>query len=500
MNQSDYKYPTFPLPDASLSFLASERTIYDYAHLYGFCSRFRTIISDYNVSDSRPLALLSKSSDELTFVVAACYLLKIPFVPLNPAVTDTELQNYIKQIHPAVFYTDEENSDRTGNYSILSIPPKAMTILATGNEITSPSSDPDKRFGYFFTSGSSGRPKVVPLKRRQIMFATQSSAVNFKPDANRYWLLCLPLNHIGGISIILRSILYGSAIFRMDRFDEHQIRVFLSENRLFQIASLVPTMLSRLLDDHLFQLHLDFKALLLGGGPITPELIERSLERGIPIVSSYGMTETCAQIAANPMLQPRGIYTPKKSVGTIFKPNEVQIRDPESGSVMPANEHGEIWLRGPQVIDEYENPEITARSFDDNGWFRTGDMGHVNRQRQLFLKNRRTDRIISGGENVDPIEVEAAIKSIEGVTEAAITGIPDTEWGQKVVALVVLKTEGNMHALSKKEINSALKKKLSGFKIPKEIRFVQQIPKTSLGKIRRGELIKLFEETLNNSR
>ena len=491
MNQSDYKYPTFPLPDASLSFLASEQTIYDYAHLYGFCSRFKAITGDHTISDTRPLALLSKSSDELTFVVAACYLLKIPFVPLNPEVTNSELQTYIKQINPAVFYTDDENRSRTGEYPVLTIPDNAMTIVASGNEITSPSSDPEKIFGVFFTSGSSGSPKAVPLRRRQIMFATHASAVNFKPDANRYWLLCLPLNHIGGISIVLRSILYGSAIFRMDRFDEHQIRVFLSENRLFQIASLVPTMLMRLLDDHLFQLHLEFKALLLGGGPITQELIERSLERGIPIVSSYGMTETCAQIAANPMLQPRGIYTPKKSVGNIFEPNEVQIRDTESGSVMPASEYGEIWLRGPQVIDEYRNAELNVASFDDNGWFKTGDIGHVNRKGQLFLKNRRSDRIITGGENVDPLELESALTKIDNIAEAAVTGIPDTEWGQKVVAAVVLSDGKTIDVPS---VIHSLKKQLSTYKIPKEFKVVDKLPKSSLGKIRRAELLKLFNE------
>ena len=163
MNQSDYKHPTFPLPDASLNFLASEHTIYDYAHLYGFCSRFKKAVAEYNVSDSRPLALLSKSSDELTFVVAACYLLKVPFVPLNPAVTDTELRNYIKQVKPAAFYTDEENRSRTEDYPVLNISGESMKIVASGNDITSPSSDPEKRFGYFFTSGSTGRPKVVPL-------------------------------------------------------------------------------------------------------------------------------------------------------------------------------------------------------------------------------------------------------------------------------------------------------------------------------------------------
>jgi len=272
----------------------------------------------------------------------------------------------------------------------------------------------------------------------------------------------------------------------MDRFDEHQIRVFLSENRLFQIASLVPTMLMRLLDDKLFQLHLEFKALLLGGGPITQRLIDRSLERGIPIVSSYGMTETCAQIAANPMLQPRGIYTPKKSAGSLFKPNIIQIRDSESGSVMPANEHGEIWLKGPQVIDEYNNPELTSRSFDADGWFKTGDVGHINRKGQLFLKNRRSDRIITGGENVDPVEVESALTHIKGIAEAAVLGIPDAEWGQKVVALVVPQSSGK--TLSDDEIFVPLKKQLSGFKIPKEIRYIDSLPKTPLGKLQRDKL------------
>lgn len=491
MTTSDIKYPEFSLPDASFNFLASKDSLYDYAHLYGFCKTFKDLAADYDITDSRPLALLSKSSDELTFVIAACYLLKIPFVPLNPAVTDSELRTYIKQINPAVFYTDDENRSRKGEYTALDIPKNAMNIMADVNDISSPSSDPENIFGYFFTSGSSGSPKLVPLKRRQILFASEASALNFKPDQNRYWLLCLPLNHIGGISIILRSILYGSAIFRMDQFDEHQIRVFLSENRLFQVASLVPTMLMRLMEDPFFQLHLDFKGVLLGGGPITQNLIDKSLERGIGIVTSYGMTETCAQIAANPMLQPRGMYTPKKSVGTIFKPNEVQIRDVETGVAMPPNENGDIWLRGPQIIDEYVSESLTSRSFDSDGWFNTGDTGHMNRYGQLFLKNKRSDRIVTGGENVDPTEVEKALKKIDGIEEAAVTGIADSEWGQKIVALIVLKSQG--HTPTKNDIKEVLKKNLSGYKIPKEFRFVDSLPKTSLGKIRRVKLPSLVE-------
>lgn len=489
MGNSAYTYPTFSLPDPKLNFLASETTLYDYSHLYGFCSRFKKIISKFPVSEKRPIALLSQSSDELTFVIAACYFLKIPFLPLNPDLTDSELRTQIEQVEPAAIFTDSENNSRTGNLPVIELPEGSLSTVASGHEIESPSSDTEKRFGYFFTSGSTGRPKVVPLKRRQILFATSASAINFQPAPNRYWLLCLPLNHVGGISIILRSILYGSAIFRMDRFDEHQIRNFLSENRLFQIASLVPTMLLRLLDDPLFQLHLDFKAMLLGGGPVPQNLIERALERGIPIVSSYGMTETCAQIAANPMLQPRGIYTPKKSVGTIFKPNEVQIREPESGSVMPANEHGEIWLRGPQVIDEYLSPELTERSFDADGWFNTRDVGHMNRKEQIFLTNRRTDRIITGGENVDPVEVEAVLDRLPEIKRSAILGIEDSEWGQKVVAFIEATSKKNIDT---EKITVHLRKELSGYKIPKEIYVIDEIPVTSLGKIQRHRLPDLY--------
>ncbi|REL24084.1 hypothetical protein DYD21_19945 [Rhodohalobacter sp. SW132] len=491
MSSQKLNYPEFSLPDPKKSFLASEKTIYDYSHLYGFCSIFAKMCSENNISEDRPLALLSRSSDELIFVIAGCNLLKIPFIALNPDLTDAELRDQINIKKPGAFYTDSENRARADDYPVLDIAKRDLNVIASENTIEKPSSDPSLPFGYFFTSGSSGRPKLVSLLRRQIIFATQASAINFKPDPDRFWLLCLPLNHIGGISIVIRSILYHSAIFRLDSFDEDQIRTFLSENRLFQVASLVPTMLQRLLDEPLFQLHLEFKALLLGGGPVPDGLIDRALERGVPVVSSYGMTETCAQIAANPMLQPRGMYHPKKSVGTIFKPNEVQIRDPKNGSVQPPNEIGQIWLRGPQVIDSYPDPALNSRVFDENGWFNTGDIGHLNRRKQLFIKNRRTDRIITGGENVDPVEIEQILENFDGVIRAAVTGISDPEWGQKVVALLEIKDE---ESFDPEWFSGELKKRVSGYKIPKEYVPVHKIPTTSLGKIRRGELFKLYQK------
>jgi len=489
MERWEKSFPEFKLPEPERNFLASAGTLYDYSHLYGFCVKFKSMQKEYSISESRPLALLSRSSDELIFVVAACYLLKLPFITLNPELTDSELESNMSAIKPAAFFCDEKNRERLQGYKLLDIKKDDLTDSATAKSIEPLNSDPEKVFGYFYTSGTSGKAKIVPLLRRQIIFATAASENNFKPGPDRYWLLCMPLNHIGGISIILRSLLYNTAIFRMDQFDEHQIRAFLSENRLFQVASLVPTMLQRLLDDPLFQLHLDFRAMLLGGGPISAKLIEDSLTRGIPIVSSYGMTETCAQIAANPMLQPRGMYYPRRSVGPIFEPNQIQIRDPHNGTVQPYNEIGEIWLKGPQIIDSYFNKDLNTKAFDNNGWFRTGDIGHLSRQKHLFIKSRGTDKIITGGENVDPVEVETKLNSQPGIIKSAVLGIKDIEWGQRVVALLEVKQPGDFDGES---LSNAMKKDLSGFKIPKEYIIVDQIPLTPIGKIKRGKLHNLY--------
>ncbi|MEX2456630.1 MAG: AMP-binding protein [Balneolaceae bacterium] len=482
--------PTFDLPDPELNFLATENGLFDYKHLYGFANWFSSELKSHRIDEDKPLALLSENSEELAFVVGACFLLQIPFVSLSVKSTDRELREQIDSVNPSLYFTDENNLKRIGNSPSISVSKKQLGKTSTQLSDFSVGK-PELPLGLFFTSGSTGSPKVVPVLRRQILFGAKASAENFKPEHNRYWLLCLPLNHIGGISIIIRSILYHSAVYLMDRFDPYQVHTFLTENKLFQIASLVPTMLTELLDDPLFQVHMEFKAILLGGGPISLELINQSIERGVPIVSSYGMTEACAQIAANPMLKPSGVYYPKKSVGRLFPPNKVDVRDPATGKSLPKKEVGLIWLKGPQVFDGYKDKSLNKSAFDKNGWFNTGDYGHVNRFNQLFIESRRTDRIVTGGENVDPMEVENALNSLSGIKESAVFGLPDPKWGEKVVALVVLEDEG----LRLNEITSALKKVLQGYKIPKEIKFVESLPKSSLGKIKRNELNVLFKNS-----
>lgn len=470
-------------------FLTSEHGMYTYSDLERFTGFFLDIIKQKSDSVKWPIAFLSESSDLLIFSIAAAWNLGIPIIPLSPKLSQKELEDIVQELSPSLIFCDTANRNRLSGEDVVHMDENfflnAFTFDIRDLDLPTPSKIKDSSiFGYFLTSGTTGKSKIVPLKRRQMISAAKASAKNFQPEPNHFWLLCLPLNHVGGISIIFRSLLYGSAIYRMGRFNEEMVTEFLSENPRFQAASLVPTMLSRLLKNPLFKTHRDFKAILLGGGPTTHQLLKRSVERGIPIVSSYGMTETCAQIVTNAMTTPSGMYTPLKSVGKPFPPNQLQIRD-NIGKVLGKNQSGMIWLKGPQVFDGYYKTDENSDVFDKNNWFKTGDYGHLNGFDQLFIESRREDLIITGGENVNPVEVEEAIQRLPLIKEAVVIGIPDEEWGQKVTAVITL-LNGQTPDID--EMKKMLSSELTDFKIPKELVVVDKLPKTVMGKVKRWEL------------
>jgi O-succinylbenzoic acid--CoA ligase len=475
-------------------FLSSQHGMYTYSDLERFTAFFKNLVEKKADSIKWPVAFISESSDMLIFGIAACWKLGIPFIPINPNIKNQELQEHLDALKPVLVFCDTANRQRLGDDNVIKMDENfflnAFTYDIRNIDLPEPESiDDSEIFGYFFTSGTTSKPKIVPLKRRQVLSAAEASAQNFKPDPNHFWLLCLPLNHVGGISIIIRSIIYDTAIYRLSNFHEEMVKEFLGENKRFQAASLVPTMLKRLLDDPLFKTHREFKSILLGGGPISESLLKKSAERGIPIVSSYGMTETCAQIIANPLLAPSGMYTPLKSVGKPFPPNEMQIRD-DDGRVLGKNQSGALWLRGPQIFDGYYDNDENKGRFDEDGWFNTGDYGHVNGFGHLFIESRRTDLIITGGENVNPTEVEEAMLQLSTIKEAVVIGLPDEEWGQRVTAVVTLKNGKTPDLL---EIRNQLKDSLTDFKIPKELKIVKDFPKTTTGKVKRWELVKRFK-------
>ncbi len=492
----NFSIPSFSAPNSRDLFLASKKGLQTFKDLDRYKSFLLRHLIQSEADLAKPIGFIANSSDELIMAIASCWMLGIPFCCLNPQAPEHELQNKIDRLDLGTLIIEEQfnskvRTERAISFKNLNLQ-KALNqgkLSPVSSKEFKPKTDPDQVFGYFFTSGTSATPKIVPLKRRQMLFAASTSADNFRPEPNHFWLLCLPLNHIAGISIVLRSLLYGSGIYRMNNFDQEMVTTFLSENKLFQAASLVPTMLKRLIEIPAFQTHKDFKAILLGGGPTTSSLLKKAVQKGIPVVSSYGMTETCAQIAANPFLKPSGRYIPMKSVGNIFQPNNIEIRD-DSGKPVGTNTSGTIWLKGPQVFDGYWEANLNDQIFDEEGWFNTGDYGHLNINRHLFIESRRSDLIITGGENVSPFEIEKELERIEYIQSAAVLGVPDKEWGERVVAAVVSREKNR---IDQKEVRDKLAERLTSFKIPKQIIQVDELPTTRTGKIVRDELRSLFE-------
>ncbi len=479
------------LPDDNHIFLTSKYQTYYYRQLFGFAKWLSQDLSNNNIepSEKEPLLIFTDQSDEVIFLIAASFLLDIPIYPLHADSTTPEINQALAHITPSArFYGNRHPFDKLDDIPAISIQPRHINIPGEYDPALFTLDRSESCAGYFLTSGTTSNPKIVPIKRDQIYAAAEASADNLQPGKDRYWLLCLPLNHVGGINVIYRSLIYQSAIYSVQSFNVNELRILLNNNPTFEAASMVPTMLAKLMEDKFFKVHYNFKGILLGGGPIDPDMIERAVTRGIPVIISYGMTETCAQIAANPLLKAGGRYIPKSSVGNVFKANSVEIRS-ENGTPVRYNEPGQIWLKGPQVFEGYLNPKETRAVFDKDGWFNTGDFGHLNKNGHLFIDTRKSDKIISGGENVNPIEVESAINKIEGISESAVIGVPDDKWGQKVVAFIVPADE---EAPTTDLIASTLKKTLRDYKIPKEFIVVKSLPKTLMKKVKKGVLLKEY--------
>ncbi len=470
-------------------FLKSEMMSYTYADLYSYVSQINDIAGINKLSSGKPIALLSETNDELILTIAALWLLNKPFIPLSPKLTDREINDYLVDLQPYIVLTDSKNQARNVfALSNLRSIPKFLKDYQPKNKLISDSADENSIFGYFFTSGTTGNPKIVPLKRRQLFSAAYSSALNFKPDRNGLWLLCMPLNHIGGISVVLRTLVYGSGIYRTEGFSESVIRTLLSENKEVEVASLVPTMLQRLLKDEQFDTHSRFKVILLGGSAASSKILEESSQKNIPVIPSFGMTETCAQIIAVSLTNRN--ENPVGSSGTIFKGNEVQIRD-DMGKVLNSNDRGIIWLRGPQVFDGYYRESDNTGIFDKDGWFNTGDYGSVAENGNIFIFSRQKDLIVTGGENVSPAEVESFLEQLPGVAEAAVVGWPDEEWGHIVTAIIVPRNDAK---ITRDELREKLRSSLSDFKLPRKLVIAEHLPRTASGKIIRNKLLDIIQE------
>jgi o-succinylbenzoate---CoA ligase len=331
------------------------------------------------------------------------------------------------------------------------------------------------------TSGTSGAPKPVALTIGNWAWNAMGSAVALGLDPDERWLCALPLSHVGGISILIRSAIYGTTVVLHERFEASAAAHAIERERV-TLVSVVSTMLQRLLDIGLRGIcgvgTLSLRCALVGGGPLAPALAQHAHEAGIPVAQTYGMTEACSQVTTSPPGEPETAGHPLlgQRVAIAVAP---PASDGEPGAP-PASDGepvvGEILVAGPTLA-----PAAAAQ----DGWLRTGDLGLLDERGRLIVTGRKADTIVTGGENVAPAEVESILLAHPAVAEAGVHGRPDGEWGEAVVATVVL--HDGCHAEAE-ELRAHVAAHLARFKVPKEVTFATRLPRTASGKLLRREL------------
>jgi O-succinylbenzoic acid--CoA ligase len=298
------------------------------------------------------------------------------------------------------------------------------------------------------TSGTTSAPKPIRLTYGNWLWSALGSAVALGVDPEERWLCALPLSHVGGLSILLRSAIYGTTAIVHERFETDRVLEALRAPDGPTVVSLVPTTLARLLDAGL-EHPPALRWALLGGAPLPPALLQRAADAGVPVAPTYGLTEACSQVA---------------TAGVPLFCTRVELED-----------DGEILVSGPTV------------SPDAGPVLRTGDLGAFDAEGRLSIVGRKADTIVTGGENVAPAEVEAVLEAHPGVLEAAVVGRPDDEWGEAIVALV--RPRDPQAPPSDDDLRAHCAARLAGFKVPKAyISIADPLPRTGSGKLVRRSL------------
>jgi len=433
-------------------------------------------------------------------------------VPLNVRLTPAELAWQLKDARPQMLLYDTDHAgsataiavpgapflsaltERKGGASLpfahgergmegAGVPALHVDEVAALSEATAPPReeiDLDATHTIIYTSGTTGRPKGAMLTYGNHWWSAVGSALNLGLREDDRWLAPLPLFHVGGLSILMRSVIYGIPALVHERFDPVAVNRAIDEDGV-TIVSVVAAMLRRMFDargDRPYPHTL--RCALLGGGPAPLPLLEECLRRGVPVVQTYGMTETASQAVT---LAPADALRKVGSAGKPLLPTRLRIE--QNGQPASAGAVGEIVVRGPTVTPGYwERPEETARALRD-GWLHTGDLGQLDAEGYLYVLDRRSDLIISGGENVYPAEVEAALLAHPAVAEAGVVGETDPTWGQVPVAYVVSRPDV---AVTPDALIAFARERLARYKVPARVYPVAVLPRNAAGKILRREL------------
>ena len=450
---------------------------YTYQDIYSAVVNVATRLQ--TLADTR-IAIVSDNSVTMAVYLLAAMLVRKEVLLLNVHLTASEIEKQLCELHiTTVLHSAKRRTQVPA--SIIAI--EFESVEAMLHDIA------EDTFDWTFaehdiaaimnTSATTGQFKSVPLRWGQIKAHVQASQEVLGRSEQDNWLMVLPLFHVSGLSILMRSLYNGTAMTIMESYDEEQVLQYIHDGRI-NMMSLVPTILKNL-EPRIT--HHQLRVILLGGEFIPRPLVDACVAKQLPIYKTYGMTETFSQSVTMPVLSN---LNKLDSVGKPLPRMTVHIVNPDVDGV------GEIHLNGPMVMSGYINGEPIHEDFN------TDDMGYLDEDGFLYILNRRTDLIISGGENIYPKEIEDTVYAMQGVKECAVIPVADTKWGQVPALFVAFDDIDALGADLKMIVRDYISSKLAKYKVPKYITIMDALPRNGTGKIMRKSLASHLDMTASN--
>jgi len=448
-----------------------------------------------DAAGERPrIALLASTRSAVVAAFHAGLRAGAQLVALNVRLAEPRLRERIERVDPDLLVCERDTERRAldaAGCPVVSLDAPASADVAElpavdgairANETVDPARwGRDETALLLFTSGTTGEPKCVRLTLGNLVSSATAAAFRLGVAPGDRWLDCLPVYHMGGLAPLVRCPLYGTTLLVQRGFDAGRTADALAEWDATGV-SLVPTQLQRLLADG-WRPPDALDTVLLGGAPARAALVERALDAGVPVHPTYGLTEAASQVAT---ATPDVARDHPGSVGQPLVVTAVTVL--EDGTPLDPGETGELVVDGPTVAPGYLDTERSAAAFGEYG-LHTGDIGYRDGDGRLWVLGRADGTIVTGGENVHPAEVEPILCEHPAVTEAAVVGVPDEEWGERVGAVVVASGDVTADGLQK-----FARERLAGYKIPRAVGFVDELPRTPSGTVDREAVRELLEE------
>ena len=464
--------------------LETAEGVLSFAQLADRVARAMVYLDGVDPEGAAPVALLVEDGAEFAAWFHAATLAGRCVLPLNLRLTAEELEQQLTDARVRCLLgaaTDARLNDLRRRLPFLhAVEAPRVAELPAAAGLPSHTLDVDRTLAVLYTSGTSGAPKGACLSWSNFLASATASGERLGVAVSLRWLACMPLFHVGGLSMLVRSVVFGAPLRLHDRFDAAAVSEALDAGDVAGI-SLVPTMLHRLLEHRgSRRAPPELRVVLLGGAAAPEQLVRRALEAGYPVCATYGLTEATSQVAtAAPPGPGATVPQPMRAV------HGTRIRIVADGRDTCPGEAGEILVQGPTVMQGYLNqPEASARVLRD-GWLHTGDIGCLDAQGALQVLDRRDDLIVSGGENIYPAEVESVLLEHPSVAEVGVASVPDADLGARVTAWIVAARDA---VVSVDELERHCRARLAGYKQPREYRRVDALPRTASGKLLRRQL------------